>query len=227
MGKMIKICGLTHRNHVVQCIREGVDLMGVVFAPQSHRYMGDSLDEVKVMATLTREKGFERTDELWGSLPQIFGVFLKGSSSLEEEAKKINATVSDCGLHGAQLFGYSAEDYEAMKKHLEQVPTVIFSVSVSSAADVQKLAVPVDPRVKAVCIDNKMDAAASASGCAEGGTGKAFDWTWLEAVDPAILQRRKEGKLHIALAGGVTADNAASAAKISCVDVVDVSSGCE
>eukprot|EP01064_Diplonema_japonicum_P034451 TRINITY_DN713_c0_g2_i1.p1 TRINITY_DN713_c0_g2~~TRINITY_DN713_c0_g2_i1.p1 ORF type:complete len:632 (+),score=193.78 TRINITY_DN713_c0_g2_i1:246-2141(+) len=215
MGKLMKLCGLKSRNQVVCAIREGIDFMGVVFAEKSHRYMGDNLDEVKEMARITEEKAGIKNAK-WGRFPLLLGIFQRGGraaqSTVAQEAEYISKIVKETNLHGAQLYGYSTQEYDEMKACLE-VPMVIFSVSVSTAEEVKAIQVPDHSLIKAVCVDNKVKDAV-------GGTGESFDWTWLKDFTPPR-------DLPLFLAGGINLSNVPQALAVDCADVLDISSGAE
>eukprot|EP00755_Sulcionema_specki_P008326 Sspe_Gene.40610::Locus_19626_Transcript_1_1_Confidence_1.000_Length_2233::g.40610::m.40610/K01694/TRP; tryptophan synthase len=213
-SKYLKICGLKSRNQVVCCLREGVDILGLVFVQKSYRYIGDKMDECKAMADLVHSKAARYPSPL-GKLPLIFGIFQKGGhgeKSLDDEAAYINTTCSEATLDGAQLYGYSCEDYQAMAGKLT-VSHIVFCVSIQAKSDLEAIQVPEDTRIMALCIDNKVKGEL-------GGTGESFDWTWLEGF-------QSPRNLPVFLAGGIGLENAKKALSLSNVTVLDVSSGAE
>eukprot|EP01059_Diplonema_ambulator_P032649 TRINITY_DN64_c3_g1_i1.p1 TRINITY_DN64_c3_g1~~TRINITY_DN64_c3_g1_i1.p1 ORF type:complete len:649 (+),score=256.89 TRINITY_DN64_c3_g1_i1:166-1947(+) len=177
--------------------------------------MGDNLEEVKEMARIVEEKAGMK-DKVWGRLPLILGVFQRGGRAAEadiaQEAEYINRTVEATKLHGVQLYGYTADEYNQLKANLK-VPFVVFSVSVSSLDDVKAISIPSDPLIKAICIDNKVADSV-------GGTGESFNWEWLADFKPPA-------STPVFLAGGINLSNVSQALSVTCADVLDISSGAE
>ena len=128
-------------------------------------------------------------------------------------AATIAQTADDASLDVAQLHGDpDVAAIESLRAHFSgEVWAVLRLGSAELPIGVDRLAAVAD----AIVLDTRIEGRL-------GGTGVALDW---EALAPALDEIRARTKL--VLAGGLTAENAAEAIRLTRPDVVDVSSGVE
>jgi len=200
---LVKVCGLTSPEQVISALRDGVDFIGIVFYPPSHRYVAD-LAKARRMVELTRQC---RTPgpPAWPQLPVAVGIFLR------EPADHINVVAKAVGFDAVQLYGYTVGsiDTSALRKADGSPLPVIWACSIASAADLAAIQYPTG--IAALCLDSKV-------GDAVGGTGQSFDWGLLKGFTAPV---------PVWLAGGIDEANASQAASLPGIAVVDVSSGVE
>lgn len=127
--------------------------------------------------------------------------------------EEIAAVAAAVALDVVQLHGDpTPADVESVRRAFAgEVWAVVRTAGASLPAETAALFLAAD----AVVLDARVAGAL-------GGTGVALDWSALAA---AVARAR--GHRRLVLAGGLTADNVASAARILTPDVVDVSSGVE
>lgn len=165
----VKICATTNQADVDLLNTLPCSQIGQVFVPQSKRAV--ALDAVSLKS----------------KKPKI-GIFDRAYHSLED----IAAAVTHHGLAGVQLHGdETASDIEVLR---EKLPHVVISKAIHVTADTQ--AEEVVARIADTTADEcLLDAAVKGSNA--GGTGKAFDWSLLDALDLTSTR----------IAGGINPDN--------------------
>lgn len=194
MSLIIKICGLSTPDTLDVALQAGADMVGFVRYEKSPRHV--SLDMAK-------------------SLGERVG----------SKAAKVLLTVDSDDQ--ALLYAVAALKADALQLHGNESPDRVralqrrFGIPVIKAISVGKSPQDIG-RAKAFegVADLILFDAAPARGDADlpGGTGKAFDWSFLDALDietPWLL------------AGGLTPENVAEAVKKTAAYGVDVSSGVE
>jgi phosphoribosylanthranilate isomerase len=197
----IKICGTTNLEDALLAVEAGADALGFVFHAKSPRNV--SVETVReIVAQLP-----ERVEKV--------GVFV------EQDAEEIAGVVYQTGLTAVQLHGGLEESALISQELLERgvrrmfpvFPAGLFyeegAVDIKGRADSENSEV-----VVAIVVD---------SGTAEqrGGTGKAFEWRRVAAMEKFTRLAR------VVIAGGLTPGNVAEAMRILNPWGVDVVSGVE
>jgi phosphoribosylanthranilate isomerase len=185
----VKICGIRTPEDALVAAEAGADLLGFVFYPRSPRAVQPQ--EAQAIVQFLRRR-----------YPQVrcVGVFVG------EPVQVVRQVVQECGLHAAQLHG--GEPPETVSQLVEEGIPVIKAFRVRERADLEGIAAF---RPTLVLLD-------AYDPWHPGGTGRTFDWRWLnEASLPAPLL----------LAGGLTPLNVARAIRQVRPWGVDVSSGVE
>ncbi len=188
---LIKICGVKTAAILDHVIAEGADMVGFVHFAKSPRHLK-----------------FRQIAELAGrARGQIETVVLLVEPDNDTVAQAADAGLDWIQLHGAEPKGRVADIRERSGlKILKALP-------VGDAADVRKIA-PFRPVADRLLLDAKPPKDASRP----GGLGQTFDWSLLEALDPAI---------PFMLSGGLDIDNVAEAIARVNPFGLDVSSGVE
>lgn len=140
-----------------------------------------------------------------GARAKLVGVFVDADDAT------IGAAVTAARLDAIQLHGSETPARAAQLRSELGVP-VWKVVSVSSAADIARA------EAYAGAADMILFDAKTPKGTLPGGMGLVFDWSLLAAW---------RGKLAWGLAGGLSPDNVAEAARATGAPLVDVSSGVE
>lgn len=133
---------------------------------------------------------------------------------VDESDQRIAEILSGCDLDLLQLHGHETPERVA-EIRARFGKEVIKVISVSEAADLDRAA-EYEGVADYLMFDAKPPK--SMTGALPGGNALSFDWT--------LLSKRRF-KLPWLLAGGLTPDNVAEAARISGAPMVDVSSGVE
>eukprot|EP01062_Namystynia_karyoxenos_P067510 TRINITY_DN6148_c0_g2_i1.p1 TRINITY_DN6148_c0_g2~~TRINITY_DN6148_c0_g2_i1.p1 ORF type:complete len:271 (+),score=89.33 TRINITY_DN6148_c0_g2_i1:83-895(+) len=215
MPKLLKICGVRCAAEVAAAMCSGVEYIGLVFVHGSARsVLGDIPECARMVAEVNRAREERGVGAAPVPYPAALGVFERRRGvPLEDEVEEINRIVAETGLHCAQLYGFSAEEYDGGMRGRLQVPSIVFAVSVRSEGDVSRMRVPDDPAIHAFCIDHS-------TGTQLGGTGKSFDWSWLRSMPSALA-------VPLFLAGGIRLSNIDRARSLPQVAALDISSGAE
>jgi phosphoribosylanthranilate isomerase len=204
---VIKICGLRLPDHALAAAKAGADMLGLVFAPSKRRL---TLDEAALVVKALREAPLQRR-------PALVGLFVN------EQAELINAATVALGLAAVQLSGdespalLGALRCPRILKSIrldgsvrEQAWVDIAGQSAARWADELGAGDPLRPAVR-LLIDGHVAGA-------YGGTGARADWQ-----SAAALAEQQP----IMLAGGLNADNIATAIIAVRPWGIDVSSGVE
>jgi phosphoribosylanthranilate isomerase len=185
----IKICGVTNLQDALWAVNLGTDFIGLNFYPPSPRKVSP-----------------KHAKDIAAKLPpfvQAVGVFV------DEPVASIAKLIKSVPLKAVQLHGQETPEICRELKALGvQVIKAIRLAGPLNAADLD----PYRDAVDYFLFD-------SASETAPGGTGEAFDWSWIAAADQL-------GKPWF-LAGGLNPDNVTQAIKTAKPPLVDVCSGVE
>jgi phosphoribosylanthranilate isomerase len=145
----IKVCGITEFKQMQQLDALNVDLVGMIFHPQSPRYIGDKLSKKDV-----KKADFD---------------FKKVGVFVNPEMIDVLDAIDDYGLDVVQLHGNeSAEMCEDLSSEVEVIKA--FSID-STTTSIDTLVAAYD----AVCDYYLFDTA----GKQPGGNGQQFDWSLL------------------------------------------------
>lgn len=185
MRTRIKFCGLVQPEDVDTAVALGVDAIGFVFYPRSPR----ALDAQQALALRRRLPSFV----------QAVGLFVN------EPNESVLQTVNAVGLDVVQLHG-------------DETPEALHSLQTASHRAIWRA-------IRMRCADDLLSSI-SIFGSAEcllldsfsegfGGSGKAFDWSWIPAGLPTRL----------ILSGGLDAERVGQAIRAVRPFAVDVSSG--
>jgi indole-3-glycerol phosphate synthase/phosphoribosylanthranilate isomerase len=211
----IKVCGITSIEQAELVSAFPVSYLGLIFAPQSKRYVS-----IETATEITQHVNH-----------QFIGVFVNHPiEQIADYARKL-------GLAGVQLHGNEDPQYiDALAKVLPTHCIVIKAIAVqggntnsgqqeaAQAAMVKDIEAYQDLLNGETQSQNKEQTGFLSHllldckiGQQSGGTGEAFDWRWLDAIND---------KQRFFLAGGISSQNIISASHIG-VDVIDVNSGVE
>ncbi len=147
----IKVCGITEMKQLQQLDGLDIDFAGLIFYPESPRYVGDKLPKKDV-----KKADFD--------LKKV-GVFVN------PELIDVLDAIDDYGLQVVQLHGdESPEICDDLSGEVE----VIKAFRISGNEDIDKLVTPYD----AVCDYYLFDTGGLQESL--GGTGKQFDWNILK-----------------------------------------------
>jgi phosphoribosylanthranilate isomerase len=192
MALIVKICGLKTPEALDAALESGADEVGFVFFASSPRDLG---------------------------LEAARGLGARANGRVGKVALTVDA--SDKTLHGI----VEALKPEMLQLHGSETPDRVAAVRMRFGVPVMK-ALPIAQRsdLSAIRLYAKVadrllfDAHAPQDATRPGGLGKAFDWTLLKDIDPAI---------SFMLSGGLDASNVAQALTVTRAPGVDVSSGVE
>lgn len=186
----IKVCGITTAEDAKEAIRLGVDAIGFIFVENSPRYISP-----------------EKAKEIVMQLPpfiHLVGVFVNCDPVEVEEI------IEYCGLTHVQLHGSEDVDY-CLRLSQDATPCRVLKAfrvgPESTAADF----LPYEQAVSGFLLDTYVEGQ-------EGGTGRPFDWSVIEAL---------QLKLPLILAGGLSPENVAEAVQNVRPYAIDVNSGVE
>lgn len=119
----------------------------------------------------------------------------------DEDIEVVSQIAQQLSLHAVQLHGNENDDYiQALRKSLPKDCQIWQALALTDNVPLHD-----NPLVSRYVFDN-----------GAGGTGRHFDWSLLNGADVS----------NVILAGGINADNIASALKVGCVGV-DLNSGVE
>ena len=183
---IIKTCGLREPENIKAISALGVDWIGLIFYPESPRFMGE---QANLKAFLQEEAQTE-------GRPKRVGVFVNA------EFKELLEAVQDYELDYVQLHGGESAVYCATLQQIWQDSSVrkagiIRAFRVSRAFDFG-ITVDYEPYCDYFLFDTK--------GQEYGGTGHKFDWTILD---------RYTGKTPFLLSGGIGPEDAAAVKSVS------------
>lgn len=188
----IKICGLSTPKTLRAALDAGADMIGLNFHPKSPRYV--TLERAAELAALARGRA------------QIVALIVDWDTA---QAAELVKTLRPDWL---QLHGSETPEQVRAIKAATGLP-VMKALGVASPEDIAR----VEP-YRNVADRILLDAKPPKDAAYPGGHGKAFDWTLLAALDPA---------LGFMLSGGLDPANVGQAITIARPWGVDVSSGVE
>lgn len=146
----IKICGITEMKQLQQLDGLDIDFAGLIFYPDSPRYVGDKLNKKEI-----KKADFD--------LKKV-GVFVN------PEMIDVLDAIDDYGLEVVQLHG---DESPEMCEDLSSEVEVIKAFRITGNEDIDKLVAPYD----AVCDYYLFDTGGLKESF--GGTGQQFDWNIL------------------------------------------------
>ena len=146
----IKVCGITEMKQLQQLDGLDIDFAGLIFYPESSRYVGDKLPKKEV-----KKADFDLKKT---------GVFVN------PELIDVLDAIDDYGLDVVQLHG---DESPEMCDDLSSEVEVIKAFRITGEEDIDKLVAPYD----AVCEYYLFDTGGLKESF--GGTGKQFDWNVL------------------------------------------------
>jgi len=196
----VKVCGITRLEDAVDCLSLGVDAIGFIFYPHSHRYIPP--ERAKIIISKLEKVGFSSPPS--GGIfscsrrPAICGVFVN------EEIKKVKSIIEHCRLDFVQFHGHEPPSYVA-----EFPPDmVIKNFPLRTRRDLNVLE---NYRIHAALVD-------AYHPHLFGGTGKKAAWD---------LAREVKRYCPLILSGGLNIENILDALREVAPDAVDVNSGVE
>lgn len=193
----VKICGITTEAALVHAIKAGADFVGLVQFEKSPRHL--SIEAASALAARAKALGTARTVVL---------LVNPADELVAEVAAKVAPDIIQ--LHGDEPPGrVTAIRAQAGNCSIWKAVPVAVVEDVTAAA-----AYLAPPQADMLLFDAKPPPGATRP----GGNALKFDWTILEGV---------AGRFKFALAGGLTPDNVADAARLTGAAIVDVSSGVE
>eukprot|EP01079_Euglenida_sp_SAG-EU17-18_P006400 gene6400-1141_t len=205
--KLVKICGVSSYNKVITCIREGIDLVGLMFYPQSKRYIGTDSAKIAGMVQLIDQTDYHpqapEVRSIFPKLPLAVGVFVR------EDLATVVEQYESHKLGAVQLYGYPANT--DLSPLTSKSIKVIWTVSIPDTSKLAEAVANVPAGACLLVIDTQ-------HGGQVGGTGVAWQWSALKGV---------KVPLPFLIAGGVDPDNCEAAAAVPGSLGVDVSSGVE
>ncbi|KAI9496155.1 indole-3-glycerol phosphate synthase-domain-containing protein [Zychaea mexicana] len=236
---LVKICGISSVEAAVEAAKAGADLIGLIFAPKSKRYVGVEKAREIVNAVRALDNSPEQEQEItskntnnntstdWFELhkqllekrprkPLVVGVFVNESV---EEMTRIATAV---GLDLIQLHGTESAE---LARFLP-VPAIKAFHMDSSSFDVGQLPHITYPgNYHYVLLDAKVSGLPSDQ---QGGRGVKFDWS----IAQQVVSHKRAGypdstSFPVILAGGLDVSNVSEAIHQVSPWAVDVSSGVE
>ncbi|MEZ2410099.1 phosphoribosylanthranilate isomerase [Bosea sp. RCC_152_1] len=188
----IKICGLSTPETLDAALSGGADMIGFVFHPKSPRFV-------------TPERAAELAAQARGKAEIVALI-------VDWDEKRAADLVELLKPDRLQLHGSESPELAAAIASASGRP-VMKALGVATAADLDRV-----PPYAAVVDRILLDAKPPKDAAFPGGHGRAFDWTLLTGLDPA---------LRFMLSGGLDPANVAEAIRVARPAGVDVSSGVE
>ncbi len=188
----IKICGLSTPETLDAALGGGADMIGFVFHPKSPRFV-------------TPERAAELAAQARGKAEIVALI-------VDWDEKRAADLVELLKPDRLQLHGSESPELAAAIASASGRP-VMKALGVATAADLDRV-----PPYAAVVDRILLDAKPPKDAAFPGGHGRAFDWTLLTGLDPA---------LRFMLSGGLDPANVAEAIRVARPAGVDVSSGVE
>jgi phosphoribosylanthranilate isomerase len=187
MSLRVKICGITNLADARYCAGAGADYLGFIQYAGSPRFIDTN-------------RAREIIEWVYGA--QTVGVFVNA------EPDTVNRAADQAGFDLVQLHGDETPD---VCEHIERPVIKAFGVDQSTSPQaLHTLIRSYDGVVDHILLDSRLPGQ-------WGGTGRAFDWSIAQGIDPG----------DIFLAGGISPSNAAEAVRSVQPFALDVSSGLE
>lgn len=196
---IIKVCGMRDRENIRQLCQLPVDMMGMVFCPDSPRYVG----LVSSRAGLTPDYSRERLEQLSEGTQETTAA---SQQAPKNQPKRVGVFRNEMPQTIITRIYNHQLDY--VQLHGEETPTLIRNLRLTLDPDIQ----PGIRFIKAIGVSSAEDLKRAAdyedaadlllfdTRCPEGGgSGRQFDWDLLEAYD---------GQLPFLLSGGIGPDDA-------------------
>ena len=194
---IVKICGVRSSEAATAAAQAGADLLGFNFAPVSRRVV----DRAAARAAIEASRAPGGTAQP----PRMVGVFVN------QPLSEVAGIAREVGLDFVQLSGHESTDYCRAVVDRTGLPAIKAVRLAGGATAGEAEALTRDGLVSILLAD------APVSG-SFGGSGQAWSWE-----DAALLTAR----FTVLLAGGLTPENVAEAARQSGPWGVDVASGVE
>nr|WP_136251937.1 bifunctional indole-3-glycerol-phosphate synthase TrpC/phosphoribosylanthranilate isomerase TrpF [Ningiella ruwaisensis] len=195
----VKICGVTQISDAQAIAQTQASYMGLIFAPNSPRYV--SIEQAKSIVAAVK-------DVFKGA---IVGVFVDAPlSQVIQYSHQLDLDVVQ--LHGNESVDYISELKPALGD-TTQIWKVVSVTEQESAETLQEKLdtyIAADASIERFLLDCKI-------GTQVGGTGKSFDWSLLQSIE---LNKKAM------IAGGIHPQNAKDAMQIG-LSGIDVNSGVE
>lgn len=192
----IKICGLRSAEDALCAATAGADAVGFVFVDRSPR----CVTSAQVAAIVKQLPAF------------VESVALFADVSIDQ----VRAICQATGIRTVQLHGHEDLEYvQALREY-----RVIKAINFGEKTQAHWLTPDAASSLAALLVDSPVPAALSQASALTGGSGDAFDWSSLKALDRAALP-------PLILAGGLSPANVAQAIATAQPYAVDVSSGVE
>lgn len=192
MTLLVKICGLKTPDTLDAALEAGADMVGFVFFPPSPRNVG--YEAVRLLGE------------------RVGGRALKVALTVDADDATFERIVEHLKPGMLQLHGHETPERVAVVRARFGLP-VMKALPVASRADLSPV------RLYEKVADRLLfDARPPRDATRPGGLGRAFDWTLLKGLDPAV---------PFMLSGGLDAGNVAQALAVTQAPGVDVSSGVE
>ncbi|KAF8484367.1 N-anthranilate isomerase [Gautieria morchelliformis] len=232
---LVKICGVRSPDIALAAADAGADLLGLVFAPHSKRFV--SLEEAaRISAAIRQRRAAELTvtqssteppvnmpwftlhaerlsTSLSRSRPLLVGVFQK--QSLEEILRAVSIAQLDVvQLHGSEPLEWA--------RHIP-VP-VIRAFHIKTGDESNSLADVTRPGLHEFVLLDSVRDAREGEETLSGGSGKVLDW---EAIKATAGDGEGIPKLPLIVAGGLTPENVKAVVANARPWAVDVSGGVE
>ena len=209
----VKICGITHKEDALRSLELGADMLGIVFAPRSPRYL--SPEEARILVAEVPSSATSSATSSGTSSATFSATFV--GVFVDEEPQTILDIAKTVGLNKIQLQG--SETPETCRELNSIIPTIkAFRVDKNFLHDPQQPERYME--TEAHLFDSKVEGkegskADSLKGYSlEGGSGQTFDWHVLASI-PRCRPR--------ILAGGLGEHNIVEAVRVVRPDVVDLS----
>ncbi len=200
MSVRIKICGIREPEHARVAAEAGADAIGLVFVESSPRHV--TLDQARAVI-----------DALPPFVEPV-GLFVNATLS------QVRTTSTALGLRMVQLHGGEEPAYARELAPLRILRGIAFDAATFTAT--ARLWAEMCPNLAGLLVDTPPSPDAAAAG-RTGGSGHCFDWQGLARACLAVGDEVPP----LMLAGGLTADNVATAIAAVRPWAVDVSSGVE
>ena len=192
MTLLVKICGLKTPEALDAALDSGADMVGFVFFPPSPRNVG--YEAARLLG--------ERVD----------GRALKVALTVDADDATFERIVESLKPGMLQLHGHETPERVAVVRARFGLP-VMKALPIAERADLSPI------RLYEKVADRMLfDARPPRDATRPGGLGRAFDWTLLKGLDPAV---------PFMLSGGLDAGNVAQALAVTQAPGIDVSSGVE
>ena len=199
----IKFCGITRPQDAVAAVEAGADAIGLVFHPQSPRYLS-----------------MERAAEILAEVPALVtpvGLFV------DRTADQVREVAIRLGLRHVQLHGNETPETVAALRPLRVIKAVrVENEKLSAALQHWRKARSALQLTNLAAL--LLETAATSPDGASGGTGIENDWTAIAAAQAAGAYNDLP---PIFLAGGLTPQNVGALVRQLRPYAVDVSSGIE
>lgn len=148
----VKVCGMKYTDNITDLTELSIDMMGMIFYPQSPRYIGKlSAPEINAIIEYTTNNGIDRV-----------GVFVN------EEIETVLEIVDKYALDWVQIHGDESPQY--VRELNKRIP-VIRALSIFGQEDIEKTT-----DYKSLFGYFLFDTKAGSY----GGSGKKFDWSLLD-----------------------------------------------